>query len=361
MWTRYELKQNAKKILKTSYWRALLVSFLTILLTGGGSRLDWRTDRTDFSRFSGAGIDWANIFSSFWVQLILISVGFAAIVAIFFKIFVSTTVLVGEHRWFSRNREAQATPSIGQLFSLFRGDNWMPTVGGMIWMYFWLWLWSLLPVLPVLAGIAGTVLYLVLVQPIILPAGFDWNDFFHQATSENFRPAKGQWPWQDTAGSSDYFGKLAPQFWADNQNTILLLAALAATVILLAVVLSIPLWIKTYAYRMTPWILADNPRMGYRRALKLSRQMMRGQKFNLFMLDLSFVGWYILGLIAFVIGTLFVRPYHQATVAEFYALARKNSVSLGLATMEDFGFSLVHPSTPEPTEPDTDPTNNPEE
>ncbi len=345
MWNRSELKQNAKKILKTSYWRALLVALIAFVLNGGGSGISRRFDKTDVQSFSGAAVDWTHIFGNFWLLLILISLSIAAVVAVFFKIFISTTVQVGEHRWFSRNREAQANPSIGQMFSLFRGNNWMPTVGAMLWMYFWLWAWSLLPAIPVFFGIAGIVLYLVLVQPIILPAGFDWGNMAREWSRDGWRPGQESWNWQNRSDTYQYFQETAPKFWADNQNTLILIAAMILAIVILSLALSIPLMIKNYAYRMTPWILADNPQIGYRRALKLSRQMMRGQKFNLLILDLSFIGWYILGLIAFVIGALFVRPYHQATVAELYAVLRRNSVSQGLATMEDFGFRTVNAST----------------
>ena len=71
----------------------------------------------------------------------------------------------------------------------------------------------------------------------------------------------------------------------------------------------IPGIIKSYSYRMVPYILTENPQMDASEAITLSRKMMDGQKWNAFVLDLSFIGWYILGVLAFGIGVLFVNLY----------------------------------------------------
>jgi uncharacterized membrane protein len=86
---------------------------------------------------------------------------------------------------------------------------------------------------------------------------------------------------------------------------------------------------------MVPYILADNPNIGYKRAIELSNNMTAGNKFNMFVLDLSFIGWYILGMLAFFIGTLFVLPYHFATEAELYLVLRKNALDSGLCSYDE--------------------------
>jgi hypothetical protein len=82
--------------------------------------------------------------------------------------------------------------------------------------------------------------------------------------------------------------------------------------------LIIPGIIKSYAYRMVPYILAENPDMNSREAIDLSEEMTRGQKMDIFILDLSFIGWWILGAIAFGIGVVFVMPYYNMTHAVLY-------------------------------------------
>ena len=80
----------------------------------------------------------------------------------------------------------------------------------------------------------------------------------------------------------------------------------------------IPGIVKSYSYAMTNYILIDNPNMTANEAITESRKMMDGHKFDLFVLDLSFIGWYFLSSLTFGILLLYVIPYHQAARAEFY-------------------------------------------
>lgn len=101
----------------------------------------------------------------------------------------------------------------------------------------------------------------------------------------------------------------------------------------------IPGIIKSYSYSMTPYILADNPEIGYQRALKLSMQMTRGYKWHIFVLQLSFIGWYLLGLLCCGIGVIFVHPYYNAALAEAYAFLRKNAMEKGYCTPAELKLS----------------------
>ena len=84
----------------------------------------------------------------------------------------------------------------------------------------------------------------------------------------------------------------------------------------------IPGIVKSYSYAMTNYILIDNPNMTANEAITESRKMMNGHKFDLFILDLSFIGWYILSSFTFGILLLYVQPYHLAARAEFYESIR---------------------------------------
>jgi len=94
----------------------------------------------------------------------------------------------------------------------------------------------------------------------------------------------------------------------------------------------IPGIVKVYQYAMVPYIMAENPDLEWRRALALSRQMTDGCKFDIFVLQLSFLGWYLLGLLALAVGTLFVAPYFEATMAELYATLRQKALDGGFAS-----------------------------
>lgn len=86
--------------------------------------------------------------------------------------------------------------------------------------------------------------------------------------------------------------------------------------------------IKTYEYRMIPYILAENPRIKRKEAFKLSKQMMKGNKWRTFVLDLSFVGWNILSVFTFgLLNILYVNPYKESTLVELYMVLRNQAIS----------------------------------
>lgn len=84
------------------------------------------------------------------------------------------------------------------------------------------------------------------------------------------------------------------------------------------VTLLIGTFILGYAYRMVPYLIQEYPELTPREALKLSREMMRGHKWNLFVLDLTFIGWILLTILTLGIGGLWLTPYMQTTVAHYY-------------------------------------------
>ncbi|MGM0499685.1 MAG: DUF975 family protein [Bacillota bacterium] len=94
-------------------------------------------------------------------------------------------------------------------------------------------------------------------------------------------------------------------------------------IFLWTLLLIIPGIIKMYEYRFVPYILAENPNLQHNRVLDLSKKMTAGEKMNIFILDLSFLGWFILGALFFGIGILFVQPYYDAVNAELYYKLKK--------------------------------------
>jgi uncharacterized membrane protein len=75
----------------------------------------------------------------------------------------------------------------------------------------------------------------------------------------------------------------------------------------------------------------DNPELSAVEALDKSKEMMDGEKMRLFTLWLSFLGWFILGLISLGIGFIWITPYYNAAVTAFYEdLKIKKAASMGL-------------------------------
>lgn len=81
----------------------------------------------------------------------------------------------------------------------------------------------------------------------------------------------------------------------------------------------IPGIVKSYQYRMIPYILADNPDVDKKEAFAMSKAMMKGNKWRAFVLDLSFILWYLLGSITFgIVSAFYVAPYKNLTDAALY-------------------------------------------
>lgn len=80
----------------------------------------------------------------------------------------------------------------------------------------------------------------------------------------------------------------------------------------------IPGIVATYRYAMTPFILAEHPELTASQAIARSKELMMGRKFDLFLLDLSFLGWVILAALTMNLGHLFLNPYRNAAYAVFY-------------------------------------------
>ncbi|MCI1290342.1 MAG: DUF975 family protein [Lactobacillus sp.] len=80
--------------------------------------------------------------------------------------------------------------------------------------------------------------------------------------------------------------------------------------------------IKAYSYSQTAYIMKDMFAAGHKmtatEAITASRQVMDGHKAELFLLDLSFLGWYLLGVVTWGIALLLVVPYYRVTRANYY-------------------------------------------
>lgn len=93
-------------------------------------------------------------------------------------------------------------------------------------------------------------------------------------------------------------------------------------IMLWSLLLVIPGIIASYRYMMAYYILADNEDMSAIDAIRASKQMMIGHKWELFVLHLSFIGWIALCIITCGIGFIFLAPYMDASIANFYEYLR---------------------------------------
>lgn len=100
----------------------------------------------------------------------------------------------------------------------------------------------------------------------------------------------------------------------------IILGMLLVTVLVMIgfLLLIIPGIILGYAYSMVPYLLVERPDMSVTETLKASRTMMKGRKFDLFYLQLSFIGWILLSIITLGIGFIWLYPYMMTAQAAFY-------------------------------------------
>ncbi len=118
-------------------------------------------------------------------------------------------------------------------------------------------------------------------------------------------------------------GEIFSGFKGNYLNVVKIMFLMDLKTLLWLFLFIVPGVIKAYEYSMIPYLLAENPNLSASQAFSLSKQMTTGQKMDLFVLDLSFLGWIILGALCCGIGLLFVQPYPEATKAEVYLILKQ--------------------------------------
>ena len=117
-----------------------------------------------------------------------------------------------------------------------------------------------------------------------------------------------------------------------NAIYIMFMRSLYTTLWSLTIVMGI---IKHYEYYLIPYILAENPNIPIDDAFKISKNIMHGNKWNLFRLHLSFIGWRILSILTLgLLDILYVNPYVSIVDADFYMSLRHEYVRSRLQSYE---------------------------
>lgn len=97
----------------------------------------------------------------------------------------------------------------------------------------------------------------------------------------------------------------------------------------------IPGIIKSFSYSMAPYLVAEYD-LGPLQAIRLSKKMMRGYKFDLFVLTLSFIGLILLSAITFyILMIIYVGPYIQTAEAGFYLKVKANALATGVISQQE--------------------------
>lgn len=157
----------------------------------------------------------------------------------------------------------------------------------------------------IVAAVTGVSNVVPVVGAIIVsgPLAYGMSKLFLKQARDNEK--------MDIAGVFDGFKE-------DFAGNLLLGLMQAIFIALWSMLFVIPGIVKSYAYSMAYFIKNDDPSKGWKQCIDESRAMMKGHKMQLFLLDLSFIGWIIVGSFCFGIGVLWVEAYMQAARAQFY-------------------------------------------
>ena len=130
-------------------------------------------------------------------------------------------------------------------------------------------------------------------------------------------------------------------------NTFLYSLLVDIFIFLWSLLFIIPGIIASFSYAMTPYILSEHPEIKAMDAIKMSKEMMKGHKGEYFILQLSFIGWFILCIFTAGIGFFFLSPYISAANAEFFNEVSGKNIQKAQAQQNDQQFGGFNNGTTE--------------
>ena len=119
-------------------------------------------------------------------------------------------------------------------------------------------------------------------------------------------------------GKIEISSSLVDKFKADYLKSIKVIGLMSIYIFLWCLLLFIPGIIKSYSYCFAPYISMDNEELTAEECINESMKLTNGYKMKLFLLDLSFIGWYLLCIVTLGIAILWVVPYHEAARIALY-------------------------------------------
>jgi len=285
MWTRKELKAKGKAAFKANYWKTVLVAFIMLAIGGASGATGAVSGNVSYNGhemsvsvpFDGDGYD--NVYTDFDDEDTYFDDDYSGLDE---TVPVSDFDFDGSTNTVTVNGEEVASG---------------PAVVG-------LGIAAIISIIVIVLAVVAVIV--VLVAFLINPLRVGCMRFFVHNLNE---PAKiGEVTY---AFDHNYREVVKTMFWRD-------LYTIAWSLLLV-----IPGIVKSYEYRMVPYLLAEDPTMTKDRAFEQSKRMMSGQKWNTFVLDLSFILWDLLSIITIGLSAiLYVQPYKNMTSAALYERLR---------------------------------------
>ena len=278
MWTRAQLKNQAKETLKRNYWKAVLVGLLCIIL-GTSSGLELRFDLDEIVTENND-----------------LNFSFSQENSNPFNFDNFSVIIEDEYNHYS---DDYYDDGIYDSFYDFDSSNSNSVV--QIATRFMI----LVLVLLVIVGITGILLSTFILNPLQVGA----SRFFLKNLEKNAQ-----------------IGEVGFAFDTEYKNVTKIMFFRGLYTILWSFLFLIPGIVKSYEYQMIPYLLAENPSLTKEQAFAISKQMMDGQKWRAFLLDVSFLGWHLLSAMTLgILSIFYVNPYEHLTNAALYeALSKQN-------------------------------------
>ncbi len=277
MWNRKELKEKAKIAFKANYWRCVLVALLITLFTGVGSVASIYSNGAKTVRNTGGTTNQAAVTA----QTNIPSSGTVAAPGAGANATAGSTNVAGTQQ----TQPTDPTANMTQQEKRALGAGILAVMGV---------LFAALFVLMVV----HCLLRIFVFNPLLVGL----NAFF-----------------MDNASQKVDLGYIKKGFSPSYMRNVGSMLVRDIFLLLWSLLFIVPGLIKSYSYRMVPYILAENPDMKATEAITRSREIMDGNKWNAFVLDLSFIGWIFLSVITFgIVGVFYVNPYICQTDAELY-------------------------------------------
>lgn len=284
MFHRAELKQKAKEVLANSYWMCFAACAIIFVISGVASGIFG-----SFNIYTGLMGETAYISPVATILIGVISIMFA-LMSVAVSIFLLMPLQVGLNRFFVRNAETGET-KLEHLFFVFK-SNYLNVVKVTFMKMLFIFLWGLIAI--------GVVILLAIIGGALF-AGMDMVSYGYTRGGVSYA--------YTYRGGRDFL-----------ESVLMVADILFAIVAYIAALL--PALVKSYEYYMVEYILCETPDTDWRDALAQSKEMMKGNKWATFVLELSFLGWFLLGFLVCCIGSLFVQPYYSATFAQLYLKLR---------------------------------------
>lgn len=135
-------------------------------------------------------------------------------------------------------------------------------------------------------------------------------------------------------------GEMFTCFKVNYMDNVLMMFLKGLYISLWSLLFIVPGIVKSYAYRMAEYIKGENPNIPANRAIELSKIMTDGHKGDLFVLDLSFIGWNLLSLFTCgILSIVYVGPYYNAAIAFAYEELKAEAIASGKISAEELGGS----------------------